>query len=307
MFENWQKYSFAEWLPDGGAYHLFPDSFVERIHRFLQPYTKHAKMPVDYTGPWDHPDTIATEVDWETSKKQTRSVLERISPDYADIFDHDFAKNQIFVTEVVAGRGAGRCLPKGIEYERDGTINDVIYLTHEFGHRIWALCGNLEQPASISEWQAFFMQHAAYHTLIVNKEWGDDIAPVIATHQKEEINQILGLFSDRLRVLGQLQEGKISEEEKLGAEHYAIGLHKHTPAIFIGLALFNQYRGASPADKERMRDSLFKTTADTTPDSILENFGLGDNGKLEHAMRQSLQDIGITAPTSKPAIKHDKV
>lgn len=308
MSETKEKYSFAEWLEGDGGRHLFPDSFMERMHRFLMPYVPQAQgIFQQHSGPWDHPVTINTEVDWEISKVQTRSVLERLSPDYAEIFDQTFNDGEVFIADVEPGKGAGRCLPKGIEYERDRTLNDVVYLSHEFGHRIWVIKGNLDQPASINEWQAFFVQHALFHTLVHNEEWGEEIAEAARNHQQQELLVLLNLFPDRLDVLSKLQKGEIPKEDQQKAEEYAIGLHKHTPAMFIALALFNKYKDATPAEQEKMRVSLFETTEDTTFETVLASFDLLDGNKLENAMRVGLRDVGITATISQPGMDNDKI
>lgn len=220
MVKTWEKYSFAEWLEDGGQNHLFPDDFMERLHCFLQPYLNAVTVSKadKWTGPWDHPQTLETEADWETSKQMTRSILDRLSPLYAEIFDADFSRNEIAVTEVIPGKGSGFCTKQGIQYMRDGTINDVIYLAHEFGHSISSLLGNSGQSSCVDEWQAYFMQHAVYDALVNNREWGDEISTAVANHQRQEIIGILFLFPDHLRVLSNLKNGAIPKEEKENAE-----------------------------------------------------------------------------------------
>ncbi len=306
MKEEWKKYSYAGWgYKDSFEKSYFPDSFMERMHTFLTPYMKNAAAYFDgYEGAWNHPDTINTDVDWETSKQQTRAVLKKLSPKYAQIFDDAFERNRVDVTKVKAGNGGGWCSEKGIGYRRDGTINDAIYLTHEFGHYIAIDIGNHDQPALINEWQGFFMQYAQLDDLINNKAWGEDIANTTKNHQKLDLSLMLKYFPDRLRVLEDLKNGKIKESDIAETHHYTEQPHYHGTAAFIALALFNKYQNASPKEQQRLLHSLFETTADTSYESVLEDFDLLDAGKLEHSISEALKVAGLkTATPNAPSQK----
>lgn len=277
---------------------------MERMHRILLPYIQNSPpFSNDTPGSWNHPDTLRTEVDWETSKEQTRSVLEKLLPKYAQIFDHSFAYGNVKVTDVIAGHGGGGCNEKGIDYRRDGTINDVIYLTHEFGHYIPVHVGSLDQPSLINEWQAFFMQYAQLHALTIDHEWGEEIAESAKNHQKQDLLLMLGRFSDALHVLSNLKNGKVEKPERQQALLYTQQPHYHGTASFIGLALFNKYKNSSPEEQRRMRTSLFETTAETSYESVLGDFDLIGPRKLESTIQEELNRIGLTPPTSQ-TLKH---
>ncbi len=285
-----QKYSIRSW-PHYGSHETsyLPDHIMDRIVKTLTPYMEASRStPAQYKA-FKAPETMACLVSMEAALQNTQETLDSLSGRFKDCVQIAQKAGHLKITPSLT-HGQGYCPNENIFWEFDHSINNAIYFSHEFGHKIGNTGGVGKPPENITEWQGHFAQIAELDRLASQQTMGPDSARVAYNHRHLEIFGDLRNLDNGLQSLNKIKNHHIiSDKDNKQAQF----IHYHATAMFVALALYQKFKFANVQEKEQMIDALYLQGAKSSPEQILNGFGLLEEGALEEAIKSELKSINF--------------
>ncbi len=254
---------------------FIPDTIIDSIITVISPYLTFADQIKHF--PWDLPSTLQSEFTIDDAIVEVDHLLNGLSPLFKDAVKNAQNSNKLIIKPAENQNAQGHCSFNGtVFWHYDNTINNPIYLAHEFGHHLGFQKSAEKTPWNITEWQSFFVQHAQYDKM---SEQHPNMLKAIKEHRNFEL--LLGIKN----YATDLKDSKNKQR-----------IHYHSSAMFIGLALYQKYKlTTDETTRKEMIEALYFNGEQTTPESVLESFELLKDGELERALEQSLNLIQLSS------------
>lgn len=310
---TFQKFSDPNW----GFFRSFDQSYVpdEIFTPVLDTLKSKSNSILKFCGDINRESRAATinqKRNWNTTLETVIDLWNTLDLRYGDRVKASLRSDTHKITDVTAGRGGGRCDKNTIAFERDGTLNDPVYMAHESGHLMSFLMASDQNdpisPPNIAEIQAFFMQEHAYDRLLVNTAETEE-KHAIGLHRLADYTDCLSRIPFCLWLIDKKKgdDGKpISLQNAFAAwsvddqnhidrykewlsmddmpvDYKAQMLHSHPFSVLIAIELHDRFCQADEKARKGMLKAIYENGANTSLPKLLETFGIRTKDDLKQA------------------------
>jgi len=276
--------------------------------------------------------TINTSWGWPESVDFVAQLWDDIDLVRADVFKGAVARGCIRITDVPQGRGGGVCWPGFIEFNRDLTLNDPVYLAHESGHLVAGLLpSDPVMPWNMAEMPAFFMQERAYDILRAQAAT-DKAKHIVDLHRLSDYVGVLTRIPFCLWVMDQQRTDTYEEtlrtcfrawaidsddtikryedwaEDDKPLAHKAQMLHSHPLAALLMIEFYQRFKKAGNDTQAQMLSALYNKGGQTSLVDMLAVFDVHTKDDLKQAatcacdhLAREIDRCGFKTPRS-PAL-----
>jgi len=292
---HYDKYSDIRWGHVVSHQHSYlSDEVIGSVFQAINSYIHQSrKIPKQYSS-FRSPLTLSTFYEMDRVLEDAQETLSSLSPRFDKVVKRADDSGHLHISPSQKTHGHGYCPNENIFWEFDHSINNPIYFSHEFGHRIGNVSEAGKPPNTITEWQAHFLQMAEYDRLIAQ---GDEFIKNGAfSHRHLEIVTHLYSLNKGEQAISALQSRRVIKPiQKNDLERSAQFIHYHPSAMFIAIALYDSFKKSSGHEKEIMLDALYNSGSDVKPEDILKAFDINGPKELTRALREALDNIGFRA------------
>ncbi len=318
---SFQKYSdpnWGYWRSFAGCY--VPDEIFEPVLDALKETASQTLKHAETINQANRRIVTEQKWGWPETLNFVADCWMDVDPAYSAKIKGAFDNDCLRIADVMPGRGGGRCPGDYIEFERDGTLNDPVYMAHETGHLMAILMAlGKEDPhpqSNIAEIQAFFMQEKSYDHLIKQADTPEE-GRAIRLHRLADYTSCLSCIPFCVWIMNQ-QKGNIEETDTLRSSFAAWAiederslarcqqwleddnkpvafkaqmLHSHPFATLITADLYKRYLAAAPDTQKHMIKTLYEGGFETSLQDVLSAFGIQTQTDLREAATNTLSNF----------------
>lgn len=317
---TFQKYSDQGW----GRVGAFENNYVpdEIFAPVMAAIYSRAGDILKYSGVIDraaHAASLRQQWSWPDVVGHTMRLWHELDPVRGDVFRKAEDDAAIRVTEAAPGKGGGMCFSDYIDFQRDFSLNDPVYLAHESGHLVAAMNGpdldNNMLPWNMTEMPAFFMQERAYDDLRAHARDAEELRAV-TLHRLRDYTSCLSRIPFSLWALARTRQEHLSDSltqrlslwsindpatvdlyQRWGQSdhepmtHKAQMMHTHPFSALLMIEFYQRFKKAEPEAQKQMLGALYDRGAQASLLEVLTVFGVHNEAELKHAAEKSCAHI----------------